>query len=81
MSDYIVCPNDWTLATIRKDYMLDKLYRGKYILSGLPKNDIFFDFQTQQKLKAQMNPNHRKIIVYAPIYRGKAHLEEQEKAI
>lgn len=81
MSDYIVCPNKKTLEIIRKDYMLDNIYNGKYIISGLPKNDIFFNNKEKEKLKNKINPENKNIIVYAPIFRKKAHLEEQEKII
>lgn len=81
MSDYIVCPNKRTLEIIRKDYMLDNIYSGKYIVSGLPKNDIFFSEEQKEKLKKKINVDNKNIIVYAPTYRGKAYLEEQEKRI
>lgn len=81
MADYIVCPNMQSLNIIRKDYMLDNLYRGKYIISGLPKNDIFFETSKQEKIKEKLNLDNKQIVVYAPIYRKKSHLEEQEKII
>lgn len=81
MSDYIICPNNTALNIIREDYMLDNLYKGKYIISGLPKNDIFFEINKQEKLKKKLNPNNKHIVLYAPVYRKKAHLEEQEKII
>ena len=81
MSDYIIVPNEFTLNLVRKEFMLDNLYKGKYIISGLPKNDIFFNHDKNEKIKQKINPDNKIIIVYAPVARRKKLLEEQEYKI
>ncbi len=81
MADYVICANEYTLNIIRKAYMLDNIYNGKYIICGLPKNDIFFQKNKQEKLKKKINPKNLKIIVYAPVKRNKTHIEEQKNEI
>ena len=39
---HLLFPNEYTFDIMRKDYMIEKFYNGKYILTGYPKNDIFF---------------------------------------
>ena len=40
---HLLFPNDFTFDIIREDYMLNNIYTGKYIKSGYPRNDIFFN--------------------------------------
>lgn len=70
MSDYILAPNRFTLDVLRRDYMLDNLYQGEYLLCGYPRNHIFYDVKRQDKIKEKLELEDKKIIVYMPTWRG-----------
>ncbi len=70
MCDYILAPNQFTLDIIRRDYMLDTFYQGKYLLNGYPRNHIFLDKERQNSLKAKLQLDDKKIFVYMPTWRG-----------
>lgn len=38
MSDYIICLNENVIDTVRKEYMIDNLYKGKYFIPLVQKN-------------------------------------------
>lgn len=70
MSDYILAPNQFTLDIIRRDYMLDNLYKGSYLLCGYPRNHIFYDIDRQKQIRNKLELDDKKIIVYMPTWRG-----------
>lgn len=70
MCDYILAPNQFTLDIIRRDYMLDNLYKGSYLLCGYPRNHIFYDIERQKQIRQELDLDDKKIIVYMPTWRG-----------
>ena len=70
MADYLLYPNDFTYEHMTEDYMIKKYYKGKYVISGYPRNSIFFDIKKQKELKKQLELDQQKIIVYMPTWRG-----------
>jgi len=40
-ADYILCPNEHTKTALQEACFLDKLYTGKWLITGYPKNSIF----------------------------------------
>ncbi|MGV3002039.1 CDP-glycerol glycerophosphotransferase family protein [Vibrio sp. E150_018] len=69
MSDYILFPNSHTKRVMEKEYMLSNLYKGKFILEGYPRNDVFFSGNKQ--LKYDLGLSEKKVFVYMPTWRGK----------
>lgn len=70
MSDYLLYPNEYTAKHMIEDYMLQNISRGKYILSGYPRNEIFFDEGRREQIKAEMRLDGKRIYAYLPTYRG-----------
>lgn len=70
MSDYILLPNQFTIDIINRDYMLEKLYNGKFVLTGYPRNNVFYDLDRQKKIKEKEKLKDKKIYVYMPTWRG-----------
>lgn len=70
MADYLLYPNDFTYEHMTEDYMIRNYYKGKYIVSGYPRNSIFFDVKKQEEIKKQLELSQKKIIVYMPTWRG-----------
>ena len=79
MADYLLYPNKFTFDRMRQGYMLDKAYKGKYVLSGYPRNSIFFDKKRRKEIKEELNLQDKKIIVYMPTWRGTAKVKNNEE--
>lgn len=84
MADYLLYQNDFMFEKMRTAYMLDNIYNGKYVISGYPRNDIFFDKEEREKVKKELKIENKKIVIYMPTWRGTAAQkqdEQQEKDI
>ena len=69
-SDYLIYPNDYMKEKMLKAYMIDKIYPGKILLEGYPRNSVFFDKKRKEELKSKFNISDKEIFVYMPTYRG-----------
>ena len=72
MADYLLYQNDFMFEKMKSAYMLDNLYSGKYVISGYPRNDIFFNDNDRKNIKQELNIENKKVIVYMPTWRGTA---------
>lgn len=84
MSDYMLYQNDFMFEKMKSAFMLDNLCTGKYVISGYPRNDIFFNKEERKKVKEQLDLTNKKVIVYMPTWRGtiaNKQNDEQENAI
>lgn len=70
MSDYLLYPNEYTRKHMMRDFCLEDLFAGKVIVSGYPRNEIFFDKEAAKKLKQDMGLENKKVYVYMPTWRG-----------
>ena len=50
-SDYLLYPNDYMREKMLTAFMIDKMYPGKILMEGYPRNSIFFDQKRAQELK------------------------------
>ena len=66
-SDYLLYPNDYMMERMLNAFMIEKIYPGKMLLEGYPRNSIFF---TESKLKSELDLNAYEIFVYMPTFRG-----------
>ena len=70
MSDYLLYPNKFTFEAMKRDYMLGNFFKGEYILSGYPRNEIFFDSASRERIIEEMGLEGKKIIVFMPTWKG-----------
>lgn len=70
MADYLVYQNDFMFDTFKEDYMLDNFYNGEYLLSGYPRNDIFYDEKQRKELREKLEVQDKKVYIYMPTWRG-----------
>ncbi|MDO5815852.1 MAG: CDP-glycerol glycerophosphotransferase family protein, partial [Methanobrevibacter sp.] len=66
-SDYLLYPNDYMMKKMLKSYMIDKIYPGKILLEGYPRNSVFF---TESQLKRDLGLDDYEIFIYMPTFRG-----------
>lgn len=76
MADYLLYQNEFMFEKMRKDYMLDNFYQGEYLLSGYPRNDIFYNEEARKNIREKLGIQGKKVIVYMPTWRGT--LKEKE---
>lgn len=74
---HLLFPNDFTFDIIREDYMLNNIYTGKYIKSGYPRNDIFFNEERRKFVKEKLGLKNKKIVVYMPTWREKTNPKQK----
>ncbi len=71
--------NEFTFDNVRKDYMIEQLFRGEYLLGGYPANDIFFDKKHEKATKEKIGLKGKKIVVYMPTWRDKEPKKKHNK--
>lgn len=69
-SDYLLYPNEYTRDIMIKDYMLENVARGQVLLSGYPRNEIFFDREASARVREELELSDKRVYVYMPTYRG-----------
>lgn len=70
MADYLLYPNKYSFEHIKRDYMLDNFYKGKYVLSGYPCNSAFFNKARRDEIRHNLELTNKKVVVYMPTWRG-----------
>ncbi len=71
MSDYLLYPNEYTFEKMTDSFFLNDLYTGTVLLSGYPRNSVFFTDVDTMKIKRNMGLLGKKIYAYMPTWRGK----------
>ncbi|MDD6088391.1 MAG: CDP-glycerol glycerophosphotransferase family protein, partial [Desulfovibrionaceae bacterium] len=74
MSDWLLYPNVFTMQHMMRDFSLDKLYRGKVLLCGYPRNAVFCQQaatpEGNNDLKKKLHLEGKRIFIYMPTWRG-----------
>lgn len=79
-SDYILCPNHLVYDSLVKDYMIQNLSEFSCILTGYPRNQVFFDNKRAQDIREKLELTDKRVYVYMPTYRGTAENANNEKS-
>lgn len=69
-ADYLLYPNTYTMEHMVEDYMLQNLSKATCVLSGYPRNTIFFDTQRREELRKEFGGDNKKLYAYMPTWRG-----------
>lgn len=69
--DYLLYPSKYMMDIMLDDYMIrDLIGKTHILLSGYPRNEIFFDKERAKKLKQELHLEGKEIIAYMPTWRG-----------
>ncbi len=71
-ADFLLFPNKYTKECILRDYMLENISSGQYILSGYPRNEIFFEKKQNIIIKNKLGLTEKRVYAYMPTFRGTA---------
>ncbi len=69
-SDYLLYPNVFTKDVIIRDYMLENISSGSYVLGGYPRNEAFFNNEARTALREQLGLSEMRVYAYMPTWRG-----------
>jgi len=69
-SDFFVSPNRFTTERLFKAYYCDTLYKGKVLELGYPRNDLLIHANKSEVRKSLNIPDGKKLVLYAPTWRG-----------
>lgn len=69
-ADYVLYPNEFTMEHMVEDYMVGNIGRFTPLLSGYPRNTVFFDRQAGETLRRKYIPEGKTAYAYLPTWRG-----------
>lgn len=69
-ASHLLFPNEYTKEHMMEDYNLDKLYTGKTIVGGYPRNCIFSDSAAGNAIKKKLGLEGKTVYAYMPTWRG-----------
>lgn len=78
VSDFLLYPNQYTKEHLIEDYMLENICDAKVILAGYPRNTAFFDNNSRNIIRKELNLENKEILVYMPTWRECKTKEEIE---
>lgn len=76
-ADYLLYPNEYTMNHMIDDYMLSNISEAKIVLSGYPRNSIFFDEKSKEKIRKELKIEKKNVIAYMPTYRDDKSISEE----
>ena len=76
-SDYLLYPNEYCRDKIMTDYMMEKVYPGKILIGGYPRNSAFFK---SNNIKEELDLSDKEIFAYMPSFKGvKSFLNKKDR--
>lgn len=81
IADYLLYQNEFSRDIFLKDYMLDKIYEGKVLLSGYPRNSSFYRTDRRDKIRKECGLENMQVMVYMPTWRGLLHKKESKAQV
>ncbi|MEB6549568.1 CDP-glycerol glycerophosphotransferase family protein [Heyndrickxia sporothermodurans] len=77
-ADYLVSPNEFTYKKLLKSHAIYSIYNGKVLDTGYPRVDLMFHADKELVRKKLSIPSKKKVILYAPTWRGTLGAEVNE---
>lgn len=69
-SDYLLYPNEYMMKKMLNAYMIDKIYPGKILLKGYPRNSVFLDENKRREFRDILGLENSEVFVYMPTFKG-----------
>lgn len=71
-ADYLLFPNVYTRDALIRDYMLENISTGSYVMAGYPRNERFFDKERDAAIRLEQGLEGKRVYAYMPTFRGSA---------
>lgn len=81
IGDYLLYQNEFSKEVFQRDYMLKDIYPGTIVLSGYPRNSVFFHKERYQQIRKECQMQENQVIVYMPTWRGLLHQKDTAKQL
>ncbi|MBQ8859898.1 MAG: CDP-glycerol glycerophosphotransferase family protein [Ruminococcus sp.] len=72
MCDYLIAPNKLTKRVYEEDHAVREIMKGDIVLSGYPRNSIFFDEESRKRVRENYSLENVTSVFYMPTWRGTA---------
>lgn len=69
-ADYLLYPSEFMMEHMIEDYMLANISNNKIVLTGYPRNCIFFDENRRIEIRKKLHLEDYQVISYMPTWRG-----------
>ena len=69
-ASHLLFPNDFTKDVMMKDYNLERLYTGKVVMSGYPRNQVFMQEGKAEEIRGKYGLDGKTAYAYLPTWRG-----------
>lgn len=69
-SDYLLYPSEYMKCTMLQAYMMENVISGKALMSGYPRNSVFFDGKKREYYREIFGFGDKEVFVYMPTHRG-----------
>ena len=69
-ASHLMFPNEFTRKVMMEDYNLDRLYTGKVIMSGYPRNQVFLQDGKAEEIRKRFELADKTVYAYMPTWRG-----------
>lgn len=69
MADYLFNPNEFTNEVMIRDFFVENLSEGSYIIGGYPRNEIFFDTEARERVRRESDLEDKRVYAYLPTWR------------
>ncbi len=63
-SDYLLFANEYSCEKVLNAYMMEKIYPGKILIEGYPRNCAFFDDERSEDLKSKLKLKDKEIFAF-----------------
>lgn len=80
-SDFFVCPSDYVKQVMPRDYMVQNVMSGKALMTGYPRNAVFFDDERRKLLQSELGIRDKRVSAYMPTWRGTIKSIRQQDSI
>jgi Putative glycosyl/glycerophosphate transferases involved in teichoic acid biosynthesis TagF/TagB/EpsJ/RodC len=81
IADYLLYQNEFSRDIFLEDYMLKDIYPGTVLLSGYPRNSVFFNKNRYLQIRQECKLTDKQVIVYMPTWRGLLHQKDTAKQL
>lgn len=81
MSDYLLYPSESMMNIMLDAYQLRHLYSGSILLSGYPRNAIFFIQNNVEEEKKRWHLQGKQVFMYMPTWRGTVQHKDDTKQV
>lgn len=69
-SDYLLYPNIYMMEIMLDAYMIGKIYPGKILIDGYPRNGVFLDDARRMEFRKILGVEDKEVFAYMPTFKG-----------